>query len=99
MQLKFDGEVFEWRGPAPFFFVRVAEPQAKKIKQVSAQLTYGWGVIPCQVRIGKTTSTTSLFPKDGGYLVPIKNEIRLPEGVELGDKVKIELTLNLDRIR
>ncbi|MFM6963693.1 MAG: DUF1905 domain-containing protein, partial [Micrococcales bacterium] len=79
MQLKFSGGIFEWRGPAPFYFVRVADAQAAKIKAVAAQVTYGWGVIPCSVKIGKTTFETSLFPKDGGYLVPIKNVVRLPE--------------------
>jgi UDP-3-O-[3-hydroxymyristoyl] glucosamine N-acyltransferase len=51
-------------------------------------------VIPCEVRIGKTTFTTSLFPKDGGYLVPIKNVVRIPEKLELGQNVAITLTLS-----
>ena len=94
MQLKFSGVIFEWRGPAPFYYVRVADAQAKKIKDVAAQVTYGWGVIPCEVRIGKTTFTTSLFPKDGGYLVPIKNVVRIPEKLQVDDIVNITLTLN-----
>ena len=93
MQLKFTGDVFEWRGPAPFYFVKVSDTVAAKIKAVSAQVTYGWGVIPCEVRIGKTTFSTSLFPKDGGYLVPIKNVVRIPEKISVGDSVAITLTL------
>lgn len=93
MQLKFSGDVFEWRGPAPFYFVRVADAQAAKIRAVAAQVTYGWGVIPCEVRIGKTTFSTSLFPRDGGYLVPVKNVVRLPEKISVGDNVSITLTL------
>ena len=46
------------------------------------------------VRIGKTTFTTSLFPKDGGYLVPIKNVVRIPEKLELGQNVGITITLS-----
>jgi hypothetical protein len=94
MQLKFSGDIFEWRGPAPFYFVRCTDSVAAKIRAVAAQVSYGWGVIPCEVRIGKTTFTTSLFPKDGGYLVPIKNVVRIPEKLELGQNVAITLTLS-----
>lgn len=93
MQLKFGGEVIYWRGPAPFYFVPVTDAIAKKIRSVAAQVTYGWGVIPCEVQIGKTKFSTSLFPKDGGYLVPIKNVVRLPENIDVGDKVAITLIL------
>lgn len=58
-------------------------------------VTYGWGVIPGTVTIGSTSVTTSLFPKDGGNLVPIKNALRIPEKIELGDVVHIDLTINL----
>ena len=49
-------------------------------------LTYGWGVIPARVVVGDTEWTTSLFPKDGRYLVPLKDRIRKAEGIELGDR-------------
>jgi hypothetical protein len=93
LTLKFSGEVIYWRGPAPFHFVAVPEAQAAKIKAEAARLTYGWGVIPATVKIGKTEFTTSLFPKNGGYLVPIKNIVRLPEKIEVGDVVAITLKL------
>jgi hypothetical protein len=54
-------------------------------------VTYGWGVIPVQVRIGKTKWTTSLFPKDDRYLVPIKASIRKAEKLEEGDNVTLQL--------
>jgi hypothetical protein len=56
-------------------------------------VTYGWGVIPCTVTIGSTSVTTSLFPKDGGYLVPIKNALRLPEKLLVGDIVEVTLSI------
>ena len=96
MKLKLTGDIFEWRGPAPFYFVRVADAPAAKIRAVAAQVTYGWGVIPCEVRIGKTSFTTSLFPKDGGYLVPIKNVVRVPEKLEVGQQVTITLLINVN---
>jgi hypothetical protein len=71
----------------------VPEAAAKKIKAEAARLTYGWGVIPVKAKIGKIEFTTSLFPKDGGYLLPIKNAVRIPGEVEVGDIVEVSLTL------
>ena len=92
MNIKFSGEVIYWRGPAPFHFVAVPEVQAQKIKAEAARLTYGWGVIPVKGKVGKIEFTTSLFPKNGGYLVPIKNDVRVPEGIEVGDTIAIALS-------
>lgn len=85
--------MFEWRGPAPFYFVRVPDEDAVRIREVASMVTYGWGVIPATVSIGATSVTTSLFPKDGGYLVPIKNAVRIPEKVEIGDIVSVVLDI------
>lgn len=93
MNIKFSGEVIYWRGPAPFHFVAVPEAQALKIKAEAARLTYGWGVIPVKGKVGKVEFTTSLFPKNGGYLVPIKNDVRIPQSIEVGDTIAITLTL------
>lgn len=91
MRLTFEGDMFEWRGPAPFYFVRVPEDEADRIRDVASMISYGWGVIPATVTIGSTSVSTSLFPKGGGYLVPIKNALRLPEQIELGDVVSLTL--------
>jgi hypothetical protein len=45
------------------------------------------------VRIGKTEITTSLFPKQGKYLVPLKDALRKPEGIVVGQTVEITLTI------
>lgn len=93
MQLRFSGEVWYWRGPAPWFYVTVPEEDAAAIHSVAAEVTYGWGVIPAKVRIGATDYTTSLFPKDGGYLVGIKKVVQDAEQIDVGDTVEIELTI------
>ena len=93
MELAFDGPVIEWRGPAPYFFVEVPEAQCADISEVARMATYGWGVIPVQARIGKVSFTTSLFPKDGGYLLPLKVAVRKPLGVGEGDVVTVEMTV------
>lgn len=90
---EFDGEVIEWRGPAPFLFVCVPEEISDEIKALSKELTYGWGCIPVTAQIGSTVYTTSLFPKDGRYLVPVKALVQNAEKVGLGDTVRVLLTV------
>jgi len=91
MDIEFSGEIWFWKGPAPWFFVTVPAEQSRDLKAISEFVTYGWGVIPVHVRIGKTAWQTSLFPKDGLYLVPIKASVRKAENLEEGDKVTIRL--------
>jgi hypothetical protein len=87
------GEVWHWRGPAPHHFVTVAEgsPAHAAMAEAAPLVSYGWGMIPVTVRLGRTTWTTSLFPKDGAYVVPLKLAVRRAEGVELGDVVTLSL--------
>jgi hypothetical protein len=91
MNMEFSGKILFWRGPAPWYFVSVPAQQSNDLKAISGFVTYGWGVIPVYVRIGKTEFTTSLFPKDGRYLVPIKASVRKAEKLEEGDNVTIQL--------
>lgn len=91
MNIKFTGTIFFWRGPAPWFFVAIPAEQSREIKAISKIVTYGWGVIPVHVRIGKTEWTTSLFPKDELYIVPVKASVRKAEKLEEGDEVTIQL--------
>jgi hypothetical protein len=93
MNLRISGTLIEWRGPSPFFFIPIPEAHSKKIKTLAAQLTYGWGVIPVVGKIGKTEFTTSLFPKDGIYYLPIKNQVRLAEAIEIGSEVSAQINL------
>ena len=91
MNIEFDGEIIVWRGPAPWFFVAVPEEQSEYLKAMSSVVTYGWGVIPVRVRVGNTKWPTSLFPKDGRYLIPIKASVRKAEKLEEGDTVTVRL--------
>ncbi|MFJ3670064.1 DUF1905 domain-containing protein [Streptomyces sp. NPDC090106] len=93
MQLAFSGQVIEWRGPAPFYFLPVPDEESADIRQVAAMATYGWGVIPVEALIGGTEFTTSLFPKDGRYLLPLKAAVRRPQGITAGDDVSVRITV------
>ena len=93
MRIEFEGQIFYWRGPAPFLFVAVPEEQSNAIKAISALVSYGWGVIPVCVQIGETEWNTSLFPKDGRYLVPIKVSVQKSENLGVGDSVIIQMVI------
>lgn len=95
MRLVFTGRVTEWRGPSPYYFATVPEAESADIREVAASATYGWGVIPVDARIGETAFTTSLFPRDGGYLLPLKNAVRTAQGIAAGDDVTVTMTVRL----
>ncbi|MGF6824075.1 hypothetical protein M2317_003000 [Microbacterium sp. ZKA21] len=94
MELRFAGPVWFWRGPAPFHFVTVPAAESEMIHDVAGIVTYGWGMIPVRVTVGSTTLSTSLWPKDGGYIVPIKKALQDSESIAVDDV--IEITLDID---
>jgi hypothetical protein len=93
MELAFTAEAIEWRGPAPFVFVPVPPDESELIHESARELTYGWGVIPVEATIGGTTFSTSLFPRDGGYLLPLKVAVQRAEGVGVGDTMRVRMRL------
>jgi hypothetical protein len=93
VQLEFRGEIWYWRGPAPYHFVTVPERECAQIEGAAPSVTYGWGMIPVRAQLGDTEWTTSLWPKDGAYIVPLKTAVRRAEAVELGDDVTVRLTV------
>jgi hypothetical protein len=95
MQLEFSGEIWFWRGPAPWYFVTVPDDQCGQLEATSAAVSYGWGMIPVTVRIGKTGWKTSLWPKDGQYVVPLKADVRKAEKLAEGDTVTVRLAVDV----
>ena len=95
MEYVFSGQVIEWRGPSPYYFVPVPDDESAAVREIAAAASYGWGVIPVEARIGGVTFTTSFFPKDGGYLLPLKDAVRRPQGLSGGDEVSVEMTVRL----
>lgn len=94
MTLEFDGKIWYWRGPAPWYFITVPPMQSDALEALSPLVTYGWGMIPATVRIGNTEWKTALWPKDGGYIVPIKASVRRAETLEEGDDVTVNLRVH-----
>jgi len=93
LEFAFDGELWYWRGPAPYHFITVPPDAARAIGRVATEVTYGWGMIPASVRIGASAWETALFAKDGGYVIPIKDAYRKAERIALGDVVAVRLAI------
>lgn len=93
MRTTFTGEIWYWRGPSPYRFITVPEEACVGLRAMAAAVSYGWGMIPVTVPIGGTVWATSLFPKDGRYVVPVKDAVRTAEGIAEGDVVTVELAI------
>jgi hypothetical protein len=96
MDLRFEGELWFWRGPAPWHFVTVPDEECAELEAAASMVSYGWGMVPVTAQIGGTRWATSLWPKDGGYIVPVKAAVRRAERLELGDDVEVRLHVGLD---
>lgn len=93
LELPITGEIWTWRGPAPHHFLSVPPDGAAFLHALSASVTYGWGMIPVWIHAGDRRWATSLWPKDGGYIVPLKADLRKTLRWGPGDTVSIVLTI------
>lgn len=93
MDTSFTAEVFEWRGPAPFYWVLLPVDAADYVRAQAAEATYGWGAIPVLARIGATEWETSLLPRSGSYALPLRKDVRRKENIGNGAAVAVALTV------
>lgn len=93
MDSTFSAELFEWRGPAPFYWLALPAHACDYVQAQAAEATYGWGAIPVAVRIGGTEWETSLLPRDGGYVLPVKKRVRARERFGDGDTVTVAMSV------
>jgi hypothetical protein len=98
VQFRFETRLIEWRGPAPFVYAPVPAEHVEELRRVAKVVSYGWGCVPVEAKIGSTTFTTSLFPKDDTYLLPLKIAVRRKTNVTVGDKVSVVMTLGAVRV-
>lgn len=89
MDFEFAAPVWEWRGPAPYYFVTVPADICEVLGDIAGEVSYGWGMIPVEATLGAVTWETSLWPKDGGYVLPLKDLARRPAALEVGDIAEV----------
>lgn len=93
MDMRFEAEIIHWRGPSPYFFAPLPVALAEQIRTMSKRLSYGWGVIPVSASVNGVDFTTSLFPKEDTYLLPIKDIVRRKASVTAGDTISVGMKL------
>ena len=89
----FRAAVIEWRGPAPYFYAPIPAEHVDAIRRASRVVSYGWGVIPVEATVSGISFTTSLFPKDDTYLLPLKLDVRRRTGITVGDTIDVTMAL------
>lgn len=97
---KLKSEVWLYPGMTGWHFVSVSRKQSAEIKEKFGKIKRGWGSIPVNVTLGKTSWRTSIFPdsKSSCYLLPLKSSVRKKEGIfpkmNISFSIKIGIKLN-----
>ncbi|MCP9622263.1 Domain of uncharacterised function (DUF1905) [Nocardia otitidiscaviarum] len=91
----FTAELWEYDGPAAWYFLNVPEAIADEIEEMYGHRVGGFGSVRVEVVIGASRWATSLFPdkKRGTYLLPVKKPVRISEGLSAGDSARVEITV------
>lgn len=92
--ISFIAEIIHWRGPSPFYFAAVPDEHVGEVRYAARQASYGWGVVPVEADINGVTFHTSLFPKDGGYLLPLKVDVRKRAGIDVEMPVHVHMCIS-----
>ena len=75
-------------------FLTVPPEQAADIRFDSMGMRGGFGSVRVEAHIGDVIWPTSLFPhRDGGYILPLKADIRRCARIVAGDEVTVGLRL------
>ena len=89
----FTAPMIYWRGPAPFYFAAIPPEIGQQIAAQAKKVAYGWGVIPVTAEINGVSFRTSLFPREGSYLLPLKAKVRAQLGDLDDEAIQISMTL------
>ena len=85
-----------WKGDAAgrWYFITVPEEHSDEIKAHAFGTPRGFGSVRVEATIGDVTWRTSVFPlNSGGYLLPVKAEVRRKTDLAAGDEVTVRLEL------
>lgn len=89
----FAARLIEWRGPAPYVFAPLPPEVIGEVAHAARSASYGWGCVPVRAMIGATRFGTSLIPRHGGYLLPVRQAVQRAEGIGPGSSVDIRLRI------
>lgn len=92
LDFTFDAPLWRWEGDSGWHFVSLPEPVADEIEDSPAPRG-GFGSVRVDVRVGRCSWSTSLFPdaKHGTFVLPMKKQVRDREQLVEGDLVRISI--------
>jgi hypothetical protein len=86
-----------WKGSdaaGRWYFITVPDEQSDEIRAHAFGNPRGFRSVKVEARIDDVTWRTSIFPlNSGGYLLPVKAEVRRKAGIVAGDEVRVTLDL------
>ena len=90
-----EAPVWLWsEGKGSWHFLTIPADEANEIRAQSLGTRRGFGSVRVAATINGITWRTSVFPqKSGGYILPIKADVRRRAGISAGDEVMLELEL------
>jgi len=94
--IAFTSLLWIWKGEAAgrWYFVTVPEEQSAEIKAHAFGSPRGFGSARVEATIADVSWRTSVFPlNSGGYVLPIKAEVRKRADIGAGDEVTVRLKL------
>lgn len=96
-QYKISTYIWLYPGMAGWHFASVPPEVSDDIKNQFGYLKRGWGSLPVIAKIGETSWKTSIFPdkQSGGYLLPIKAQVRKKEKISADDKIVLFLEIKI----
>jgi hypothetical protein len=82
-----------WTGGS-WHFITIPEEDSVEIRAHSLLARGGFGSVKVEATINEVSWRTSVFPqKSGGYILPVKAEVRRRAGIAAGDEVTVGLEL------
>ena len=95
MKYTFAAALERWAGEAAYFVCYLPADVAREMVSTTEGLRGGFGSVRVQVRIGKSAWRTSIFKdaKRGSYLMLVKKQVRMAEGLEAGDELEVTIEL------
>ena len=94
--IAFTSLLWVWRGEAAgrWYFLTVPEHQSVEVKAHALGSPRGFGSVRVEATIGDVTWQTSVFPlNSGGYVLPVKAEVRKRAKLSAGDELRVSLDL------
>jgi hypothetical protein len=84
-----------WAGEGgSWHFITVPEEQCGEIRAAGFEARRGFGSVRVEASIHDVTWRTSVFPqKSGGYILPVKADVRRNADIAAGDEVILMLVL------